>query len=526
MLSSLALLLLTSAADRPDILFCISDDQSYPHCSAYGCEWVYTPAFDRVAAEGLLFNNCYTPNAKCAPSRAIVLTGQNSWELGAAANHVAFFPPGQAVYTDHFAAAGYRCGRTGKGWAPGVALTADRAPRTLTGTVYQKRKADPPTPDMSRTDFAANFSAFLDDAGDEPFCFWYGGNEPHRTYQSGSGAELGDKSVLDIDRVPAFWPDNDTVRNDMLDYALEIEQFDRHLGRMIDELDRRGRLENTIIVVTSDNGMPFPRSKGQTYELSHHMPLAIRWGRGITAPGRTIDDFVSFVDFAPTFLDAAGITPDRLPHAGPITPTGRSLRPIFESAQSGRIESDRDAVILGKERHDLGRPRDGGYPSRGLVSDRWLLTLNARPDRWPAGNPETGYMNTDGGPTKTAILNLRRDGIDRRYWDQCFGRRPAVELFDLQSDPDCLTNLAGMPGYAETQSTLTSRLQQVLVQQGDPRATGDWPDGVTDFDDYPYSQQRLKGFYEKWQSGWTDDRGRGVRASWINDTDLETESVE
>ena len=517
---------------RPNILFCISDDQSYPHCSAYGCDWVYTPAFDRVAAEGLLFNKCYTPNAKCAPSRAIVLTGQNSWELGAAANHVALFPPEQAVYVDHLAAAGYACGMTGKGWAPGVALHADGSPRSLTGQPFSKRRAEPPTTKISKNDYAGNFADFLDavPSGD-PFCFWYGGTEPHRAYQYGSGAELGDKSPLDIDRVPGYWPDSPTVRNDMLDYALEIEHFDRHLGRMLDELEKRGQLANTLVVITSDNGMPFPRVKGQTYERSHHMPLAIMWPAGIESPGRTIDDFVSFVDFAPTFLDVAGVAMPAgevppLQNGSAVTPTGRSLRPIFESTQEGRIEPDRDGVILGKERHDLGRPNDGGYPSRGLVTEKWLFTRNALPDRWPAGNPETGYMNTDGGPTKTQILNLRRDAVDRRYWDACFGRRPAIELYDLTTDPDCLVNLAAIPGYADTVSDLSSRLTQVLVSQNDPRETGEWPEGITDFEDYPYSKPEMAGYYEKFTTGWTDDRGRGVRAGWIEQTDIETDPVE
>jgi N-sulfoglucosamine sulfohydrolase len=71
---------------RPNILFAVADDASWPHMSAYGCRWVRTPAFDRVAREGVLFTNAYTPNAKCAPSRACILTGRNSWQLEAAAN--------------------------------------------------------------------------------------------------------------------------------------------------------------------------------------------------------------------------------------------------------------------------------------------------------------------------------------------------------------------------------------------------------------------------------------------------------
>src|SRR5690606_3009331 len=104
-----------------------------------------------------------------------------------------------------------------------------------------------------------------------------------------------------------FWPDNDTVRADMLDYAYEIEYFDQHLQRMLDILEARGELENTLVVVTADNGMPFPRTKGQEYEYSNHLPLAVMWPAGISSPGREVNDFVSFIDFSPTFLELAEV---------------------------------------------------------------------------------------------------------------------------------------------------------------------------------------------------------------------------
>ena len=99
----------------------------------------------------------------------------------------------------------------------------------------------------------------------------------------------GGKKLADIDRVPGYWPDNDTIRNDMLDYALEVEHFDRHLGRMLTTLEARRLLENTLVIVTSDHGMPFPRVKGQAYEPSNHIPLAMMWKNGLKQPGRKVD---------------------------------------------------------------------------------------------------------------------------------------------------------------------------------------------------------------------------------------------
>ncbi|MEM6646658.1 MAG: sulfatase-like hydrolase/transferase, partial [Bacteroidota bacterium] len=293
---AVALLLAGCAAqpaptERPNILFAIADDASWQHFGAYGIvDWVETPHFDRVAREGLLFNRAYTPNAKCAPSRAVLLTGRNPWQLDEAVNHVPVFPEHYTTYPEALAEHGYSVGFTAKGWAPGVA-ERDGVPRQMTGQRFNMHRTEPPTPAMSNIDYAANFATFLDSAAvrGEPFAFWYGGLEPHRRYTFGSGEAAGGKSKDDIDAVPGFWPDRDSVRTDMLDYAFEIEYFDDHLGRMLAELDARGLLGNTVVVVTADNGMPFPRVKGQVYEMDHHLPLAVMWPEGIASPGRSID---------------------------------------------------------------------------------------------------------------------------------------------------------------------------------------------------------------------------------------------
>jgi arylsulfatase A-like enzyme len=496
-------------ASRPNILFAISDDQSFPHASAYGCTWVQTPAFDRVAREGLLFTRAYTPNAKCAPSRACVLTGRNSWQLEEAANHVAYFPAKFRSFMEALAAHGYATGWTGKGWGPGDPGKIDGHPRELTGRAYNRLKATPPTPQISPNDYAANFADFLKNkpAG-QPFCFWFGAQEPHRRYQAGSGAKLGHKSVAQIDRVPASWPDNETVRNDMLDYAFEIEHVDAHLARILDALEKSGELDNTLIVVTSDNGMPFPRAKGATYEISNHMPLAIRWGRGIAKPGRTVEDFVSFVDFAPTFLEVAGVSPDA---AGLQPITGRSLLPILRDAApaAGRVQPGRDYVLLGQERHDIGRPDDVGYPVRGIIRDGFLYLHNFEPTRWPMCDPITGYLNTDGSPTKSLILAENRVGVNHWRWELNFGRRPADELYDLRRDPDCLTNLTLDPAHVERRDAMQKQLFDELKAQGDPRMFGN---GAV-FDRYPHAES--PGFYSRFM------KGEKIRTGWVEDSDYE-----
>lgn len=108
----------------------------------------------------------------------------------------------------------------------------------------------------------------------KPFHFWYGSKEPHRHYAKGSGRRAG-KRIDDV-QVPYFLPDTEEVRSDMLDYMTEIDYFDQHLHTMLQILQEYGEWENTIVVVTSDNGMPFPRAKANLYEYGTHVPLAIR----------------------------------------------------------------------------------------------------------------------------------------------------------------------------------------------------------------------------------------------------------
>lgn len=498
-------------APRPNILFAIADDASHLHWGAYGSDWVETPSFDRIAEQGVLFLNAYTPNAKCAPSRASILTGRNSWQLGAAANHWPFFPEEFKTYTEALRDDGYSVGYTGKGWAPGIA-EMDGKPRMMTGEPFNERRLEAPTSRMSSEDYAANFRAFLDSVPEgQPISFWYGAREPHRPYEYGSGVRAG-KRISDIDRVYPGWPDNETVRTDLLDYALEIEHFDRHLGLMLEILSERGMLENTIVIATADNGMPFPRIKGQEYELSNHLPLAMMWPAGIAEPGRRISDYVSFIDFAPTFLELAGLS---LEESGMQPIEGLSLTDILYSDQDGQVNPERDHVLIGKERHDVGRPHDWGYPIRGIVGDSFLYLHNYETERWPAGNPETGYLNTDGGATKTEILELRRNGTDRRYWAMAFGKRPAEELYDLRSDPGNLLNLAADPVYAEQRDALAARMEAELRAQEDPRILGR---GEV-FDEYIYADTTTRGFYERFMAG------EDLEAGWVEESDFDPEPI-
>jgi N-sulfoglucosamine sulfohydrolase len=498
---------------RPNILFAIADDASWKHFGAYGCDWVKTPAFDRVASEGILFTRAYTPNAKCAPSRSCILTGRNSWQLEEAANHSPLFPAKFKTYAEALGEHGYWVGSTAKGWAPGDPGEINGKRRELTGPKFDEFKTEPPAKFISNNDYAKNFEAFLEARPDgQPFCFWYGSLEPHRAYEFEAGIKYGGKSLDEIDQVPTFWPDVDTVRTDMLDYAFEIEYFDLHLQRMLQKLEELGELDNTLVIITADNGMPFPRIKGQVYEYSNHLPLAVMWPDGIKNPGRVVHDFVNFIDFTPTYLELAGLTAEK---AGMQPVTGKSLTDIFFSDQEGSVANDRDFVLVGKERHDVGRPDDNGYPVRGIFKGDYLYLRNFKPDRWPKGNPETGYLNCDGSPTKTYILDTRRNKGIMEYWQLNFGKRVAEEMYNVVEDPFCMNNLADDEAYAELKTELSAEMTQKLTEQGDPRILGNGDI----FDNYPY-QGAVQNYYNRYMAG------EKVPAGWVNETDYDADLKE
>lgn len=469
-----------NAMTRPNILFVIADDAS--HFGCYGHTFVNTPNIDRVARQGIRFNHAFTTNPKCAPSRASILTGRHTWQNLESSQHWNHWPDGLEVFTDRMEESGYRIGYTGKAWGPGDWKRCGRT-RNPVGPDFNQHQLTPPTETGIRpNDYTKNFEHFLQDADDpqQPFFFWFGAHEPHRAYVFGEGERHG-KSQEQIAKVPPYWPDSPEVRTDMLDYAYQIEWLDQHLGRMLDVLEQRGELDHTLVMVTSDNGCPFPRVKGQMYDDDFRLPF-VAMCPSLIAPGRVVDDLISFVDIAPTCLEAAGL--DGMPGG-----VGRSMFELFASQQSGRITNARDRAYMGRERHDMGREGDLGYPVRCLRTPEYLYCRNFEPERWPAGNPETGFTNCDSSPTKTQILDLHSTGQDPSYWELAFGKRPLEELYDIRADPHCMRNLAEEAEMQTIKQCLWSELQQELVQTGDPRLTGNpsYFDSIEDCSKAPHS---------------------------------------
>ena len=414
----------------------------------------------RIAGEGARFTNSFCASPSCTPSRTSILTGRHMWQTGEGGVLYGTLAPEYPLFPHLLADAGYHVGFTGKGWGPGE-WAAGGLKRPPIGKEYNQRVLARNVSDgIANLDYGANFSGFL--AGrpqGAPFFFWFGSREPHRPYEPGFGLRSG-RRLAQAGLAP-FWPSEDAIRGDVLDYLAEIDWFDSQLGRLIDQLEKTGELDRTLVIVTSDNGMPFPRAKANLYDWGVHMPLAMRWPGRVPA-GRTIEEFVSHVDLAPTILEAAGVP-------APQGMAGQSLLPLLKGERGGV----RDCAFTAMERHTWCRPEGATYPMRAIRTRQFLYIRNFAPDRWPTGGPDfvssnkTFHGDVDEGPTKTFMVDEQKRYP--REFALAFGKRPAEELYDLRQDPFQMNNVAAAAAYLEVKDGLWRRLQAYLKKTGDPR---------------------------------------------------------
>ncbi len=481
-------------APPPNVLIVMADDWGWPYAGKYGADWIRTPNFDRVADEGVLFRNAFANVPSCTPSRATVLTGRYHWRLGPGATMWGTFPSGLRTYTDVLEEHGYFIGSTNKGWGPGDER-AGGSDQILAGKPYTvnftaSKSSRPPTITPDNV-YAESFEKFLGarNSSDpaKPFCFWLGAKEPHRPYKASAGVETG-INPDEVD-VPAFLPDNDVVRKDLAAMAAEIEYLDGHLGQIMDHLEKTGELDRTIILVTGDHGIPFPRAKKTIYEYGIHVPLAVRWGNGIKVP-HVIDDLVSFIDFAPTFLECAGIDPS------PFAFDGRSFLDLLKTDRNGVAAPEtRKYIAVGSDRHKLNADNveisgleGAGYPMRGIRSRGHLYIRNYEPTWFPDA--------ADASPTDDQI---RKNG-GKEYPDPyalAYGTRPAEELYDIISDPDCVKNLAPDLVLEKTLVEHRQAMESILEKTCDPRHLGY---GETFFGNRFYRKNGMGSRYKGWDS--------------------------
>jgi N-sulfoglucosamine sulfohydrolase len=494
---------------RPNILFFFADDWGryasiYADANGAGGinDVVRTSNFDRIARSGVLFRNAHVNAPSCTPCRSSLLSGQYFWRTGRGAIlRGAVWDETIPAYPLLLKDAGYHIGKTYKVWSPGSPVDApyggqefsyqksggrfNQFSRNVTKLVAQGVKPDDAKEELY-SEIRGNFAAFLEARpADQPFCYWFGPTNVHRSWTKGSGKNLWG---IDPDqlkgRMPPYLPDVPEVREDLADYFGEIAAWDAGIGVLLKQLEESGELENTLIVISGDHGAPgFPHGKCNLYGFGTGVSLAIS-GPGVNG-GRIVDDFVNLTDLAPTFLEAGGVSI-------PEVMTGRSLWPVLKSEESGLVDPERTWVVTGRERHvEIARADYSPYPQRAIHTADHLLIVNFRPERWPLGDPyrldgddvppaeeiinstRVTHPDEDAGPTKAWLVGVRNSPEWKSHYDWVYGKRPKYELYDRRKDPHETKNVADDPEYAEVKAALERQLLAELNRTGDPRIIDD-----------------------------------------------------
>ncbi len=434
---------------RPNILILMSDNHSWNHLGCYGDPVLKTPVIDKLAANGIRFNNAYCSAPSCAPARASMLTGQDIWRLEEAANLWGGFPSHFKVYTELLEESGYLVGSEGKGWGPGDYEASGRT-RNPAGERYN------------------SFEEFYNDKEKgQPFCYWYSSRDPHRPFKK----EGWKKGGIDLDKIeiPPYLPNSEEVKKDIGDYYSEIQNFDKDVASYLQLLKEMGQLENTLVIICSDNGWQMPRGLANLYDFGTRVPLIISMPSTYKG-GRVIDDFVSLNDFAPTFLELAGVDIPKEMNA-------KSFVKILESEESGIVDESRKYIVTARERHAFVRKNGTGYGSRSYRTEDFLYIRNYDSDSWPAGDPPLfgdvdAHMLQYPCYTKTFMMKNRENEGVKELFELSFNKRPEEELYDLAKDPFQMKNVAYEKNYIETKEILSVKLTNHLKEQGDPRELG------------------------------------------------------
>jgi len=424
-------------SDLPNIVFIIADDISWDDFGCYGNTDVRTPNIDRVAGEGLLFTNMYLTASSCSPSRTSIISGRYPHNTGAAELHTPL-PAHVPVFPEFLQEAGYFTAASGK-WHMGE--SARRAFDTLAISEIG----------LSGSESWLNVMRAL--PADQPFFLWFASLDAHRDWSADTIADPHDPESL---KVPVGLAGMDATLKDLASYYNEVWRFDYYVGLVIDELERMGVADNTLVIVTADNGRPFPRSKTRVYDSGMKTPFIAWWPEGIQETGVTVDALVSIIDMAPTLLTIAGIEP------GPSF-QGRSFNRLLETPGN----TFRNYLFAEHNWHDLE-----SY-ERMVRNKGFMYIFNGRP-QFPNNGPVDALVS----PSMRDLKALHDEGgLTKDQQDVFVAPRAAEELYDLRSDSDQVNNVIEEPRYAEELERLRNvmrRWQEETADNLPEDLTRDW----------------------------------------------------
>jgi uncharacterized sulfatase len=275
-----------AAATRPNLLFIIADDCTFRDIGCYGGQ-AHTPNIDRLAEQGMRFTQSFQAAPMCSPTRHCIYTGLYPVKSGAYPNHT-FAKDGTKSIVHYLKPLGYR-----------VALSEKThiAPKAVFPFEYSGKK---------NPDFAAVEKLFADcSEASKPFCLFACSNEPHSPWNKGDASRYEKDTV----KLPPYFVDTEETRSNFVDYLAEITYFDGQVGRCLELLNKYKLAENTLVIVTSEQGSSFPFAKWTCYDSGLQNALIARWP-GRIKPGSVSDAMIEYVDITPTFVDAAGGKPE------------------------------------------------------------------------------------------------------------------------------------------------------------------------------------------------------------------------
>ncbi len=443
------------AAEKPNLLFLLSDDHSYPFVGCYGNGNVQTPALDRLAAEGMKFHRFFTAAPQCVPSRAALLTGRSP----VAARMTRFSAPlprdGITFPELLREKAGYFTGVCGRSYH----LDGSAKQGATIARVFQQHHLQTfaERVDYLRTgadgEVAGQVAEFLDQKpAEKPFFLWANFSDPHHVWNAPAEFRPDPASL----RLPAHWPNLPGMREQLADYCAEVNRVDRTIAGVLGVLGKRGLLDNTLIVFAGDNGAALPHGKGSLYDPGSNVPLIVRWP-GVVQAGGESRALLSGEDLGPTLLAAAGLEPH--PRMSGVS---------FLALLKGEEHASRKHIFVERGPHGSApvsvHMSNSSYDlSRAVRSDRYKFIYNCTP--WIPYSP----VDSAGGAAWTQIKAAAAEGklapgVQATYFTT---PRPVYELYDLDNDPSELNNLTGQPELAAVERELREALAEKMILDWD-----------------------------------------------------------
>lgn len=433
-----------AVAEGKNVVVIVADDLGL-NLGCYGDAVARTPNIDRLAAEGTRFAKAFCTTSSCSPSRSVILTGLHNHANGqyglAHADHHFRTREELTSLPLLLSAAGYRTCSIGK---VHVEPEANYHFDTYANEGIQGGR--------NPVRMAANAHEFFAAQDERPFFLYYCPTDPHRakvgfandTPHPGVKPEKFEPGKMGV---PAFLPDQPEVREELAEFYESVSRVDQGVGRLLQALQDTGHADDTFVLFLSDNGMPWPGAKTTLYEPGMHLPLIVR-SPDQEQRGVMTQAMVSWTDLTPTILAFAGAQgPKYALH-------GRSFLPVLETEEP----EGWDEVFGSHTFHEVTMY----YPMRAIRTPRYKCILNIA-HVLPFPFASDLYQS----PTWQAVLKRG----DKKYGDRAVAdyiRRPRLELYDLESDPDELVNLADRPEHQQTLADLTGRLRKWQEATRDP----------------------------------------------------------